>query len=94
MEAKIKITEKILWDLFSKIHPKIGRVQKTANIKGFVYTFNKYADYFAIDTKLEVCHFLAQIAHESDQFNAFEEYASGSAYEGRKDLGNTEKVME
>lgn len=91
MEAKIKITENLLWKLFPKVNPKIGKVQKTANIKGFVYTFNKYADYFAVDTKLEICHFLAQLAHESDEFNAFEEYASGAAYEGRADLGNIKK---
>jgi putative chitinase len=34
-------------------------------------------------------HFVAQIAHESANFVATEEFASGSAYEGRGDLGNT-----
>lgn len=88
MEAKIKITEKLIWDLFPAVNSKRGRNNKEYNIKGFVYVYNKYADYFAIDTVEEVCHFIAQVAHESDQFNAFEEYASGSAYNGRKDLGN------
>jgi predicted chitinase len=32
--------------------------------------------------------FLAQLGHESDGFHTLEEYASGSAYEGRSDLGN------
>lgn len=41
-----------------------------------------------IDTLQEIRHFLAQCAHESDSFNTLEEYASGKAYEGRKDLGN------
>ena len=41
-------------------------------------------------TPLRAAHFVAQLAHESDRFRALEEYASGSAYEGRKDLGNTE----
>ena len=36
----------------------------------------------------ELKHFVSQVAHESDQWNAYEEYASGSGYEGRKDLGN------
>jgi predicted chitinase len=39
---------------------------------------------------IEACQFMAQMAHESDQFKAMEEYASGSAYEGRSDLGNTQ----
>lgn len=33
--------------------------------------------------------FLAQLAHESDGFKTTREYASGAAYEGRSDLGNT-----
>jgi putative chitinase len=34
--------------------------------------------------------FLAQLAHESDGFRTTREYATGEAYEGREDLGNTE----
>lgn len=87
-QAKILITQESLTKLFPDVNSRRGRVNKEANLKGFVYTFNKYADYFAIDTALETRHFIAQIAHESDQWNAYEEYASGKAYEGRKDLGN------
>lgn len=43
---------------------------------------------FDINTPLRQAHFLAQVAHESDRFNALEEYASGEAYEWRTDLGN------
>jgi len=43
-----------------------------------------------ITTPLRQAHFLAQIAHESASFRYTEEIASGAAYEGRKDLGNTE----
>lgn len=35
-------------------------------------------------------HFLAQVAHESGAFHYTRELASGEAYEGRKDLGNTD----
>lgn len=45
---------------------------------------------FGIVTPLEKAHFLAQVAHESDGFKTVTEYASGEAYEGRKDLGNTQ----
>ncbi|MFP2899495.1 LysM peptidoglycan-binding domain-containing protein [Corallococcus sp. 4LFB] len=34
--------------------------------------------------------FLAQLAHESGELRYMEEIASGAAYEGRKDLGNTQ----
>lgn len=45
---------------------------------------------FGITTTLQKAHFLAQVAHESDGFATTVEYASGAAYEGRADLGNTE----
>jgi putative chitinase len=46
---------------------------------------------FEIDSELRQAHFLAQCAHESDHFQTTQEYASGAAYEGRRDLGNTVK---
>lgn len=36
-------------------------------------------------------YIFATAHHESDRWRAMTEYASGAAYEGRKDLGNTEK---
>jgi putative chitinase len=45
-------------------------------------------DAYEINTPLRMAHFLSQLAHESDSFCTFEEYASGVAYEGRQDLGN------
>ena len=44
---------------------------------------------YEIDTAQEYAHFLAQACHESDHFKTTKEYASGKAYEGRIDLGNT-----
>lgn len=41
-----------------------------------------------IDTPLRLCHFMAQLAHESAHFQVTREFASGAAYEGRQDLGN------
>src|SRR5260370_2422639 len=43
-----------------------------------------------IDTALRMCHFMAQLAHESAHFGTTREFASGAAYEGRRDLGNTQ----
>lgn len=42
------------------------------------------------DDPLVVAHWLAQLAHESGQLRYTREIASGAAYEGRRDLGNTE----
>jgi len=43
---------------------------------------------FGITNTLRLVHFLAQCAHESGNFKWVVEFASGAAYEGRKDLGN------
>lgn len=49
-----------------------------------------FRNYGILDNGLRLAHFMAQVAHESDTFKAMEEYASGAAYEGRRDLGNTQ----
>lgn len=43
-----------------------------------------------IDNPIRKAAFVAQLLVESDGFRTFEEYASGRAYEGRSDLGNTQ----
>lgn len=43
-----------------------------------------------ITTPLRAAHFIAQIGHESGELRYREEIASGAAYEGRRDLGNTQ----
>lgn len=52
---------------------------------------NEWFPVFEIDTELRQENFLAQILHEADGFHTLQEYASGKAYEGRKDLGNVKK---
>jgi len=45
---------------------------------------------YDIKTKLRIAHFMGQVTHECAGFRTTEEFA-GAAYEGRKDLGNTEE---
>ncbi|KAG2382664.1 hypothetical protein C9374_005244 [Naegleria lovaniensis] len=56
---------------------------------------NQYINYLndalrtgSINTCCRKSAFLAQLAHESGDLNWWVEFASGAAYEGRKDLGN------
>ena len=51
---------------------------------------NRLCPLYEIDLQQEYCHFLAQACHETDHFKTLREYASGNAYEGRQDLGNTQ----
>lgn len=60
------------------------------NIRSWAGELNAAMARYEINTPLRVAHFIAQVAHESDGFNTLEEYASGAAYEGRLDLGNTQ----
>lgn len=51
---------------------------------------NRLCPGYEIDTPQEYAHFLAQACKETDHFRVLLEYASGRAYEGRLDLGNTQ----
>ena len=69
---------------------KITRHARPPIIEALVDYLPKYAEQYELNTPVRMAHFLAQCAHESDSFKVMEEYASGSAYEGREDLGNTQ----
>lgn len=47
-----------------------------------------FRTYGLLESGLRLAHFMGQCAHESGGFRYMEEIADGSAYEGRKDLGN------
>ena len=55
----------------------------------WLVAINRAMAKYAISTPLRHAHFLAQVGHESGRLQYVRELASGSAYEGRKDLGNT-----
>ena len=59
-----------------------------ANVAKYFPGLNKMSA-SGIDRPLRQAHFLSQVAHESGELRYSEEIASGAAYEGRADLGNT-----
>lgn len=67
----------------------IYKEAKKERLSLFLPYLNEVFDEFAISTPLQRCMFLAQIGHESGQLRYVKELASGEAYEGRADLGNT-----
>lgn len=56
----------------------------------FIPYLNEFMPAYGIDTPAAAAMFLAQAAHECGQFRYTQEIASGKAYEGRADLGNTQ----
>lgn len=70
---------------------QIAPTSKDSIVNPLVDYLNMHMPKYEVNTYLRVCHFLAQAAHEAASFRTLEEYASGAAYEGRKDLGNTQK---
>jgi len=63
----------------------------SSRAKMYVDGINSTMKQYRIDeNKLRMQHFLAQILHESGRLIYNKELASGAAYEGRKDLGNTD----
>lgn len=71
--------------LFKKCGATTDRAQELA-----VAATRWFPDYGIMDTPLRLAHFMAQLIHESGSFRYMEEIASGQAYEGRANLGNTQ----
>lgn len=62
---------------------------KLGLINSLVGPLNKILPQYDITSVLRMAHFLAQACEETAYFRTLVEYASGAAYEGRADLGNT-----
>ncbi|WPZ05675.1 glycoside hydrolase family 19 protein [Pelagerythrobacter marinus] len=71
--------------LFRKCGASLDRAQELALAANVLFP-----SYDIMGSALRLAHFMAQLMHESASFRYMEELASGQAYEGREDLGNTE----
>lgn len=71
---------------------ELKRVMPTAKAKAEEYAdiLTDVMERYEINTPLRQAAFLAQVGHESIDLRYTEEIASGDAYEGREDLGNTQ----
>lgn len=68
-----------------------GKRAKTAIIEQVAEQLPVLGKPFGLNEPHRLAHFVAQLAHESAGFSTTKEFASGAAYEGRKDLGNIQK---
>lgn len=75
--------KEITISIFRKCFPN----GKDADLLAYYPHILRTIDEFRI---LKVPEYFATLAHESGSFHYAEEIASGEAYEGRKDLGNTQ----
>ena len=69
---------------------RIGQYVGAKAAETYTPMLNAAMSKYSIDTPLRQAHFLAQIMHESGSLIYTKELATGEAYEGRKDLGNTQ----
>lgn len=76
-------------DTFAALFRKCGATVDRAQELGLAANVH-FPAYGLLDSENRLAHFLAQLIHESGSFRYMEEIASGQAYEGRRDLGNTE----
>lgn len=74
------ITDKVL----AKIMPHLPQSKRAE----YLPHLNAAMAEFGITNQLRAAAFLAQLAHESAELRYMQEIADGSAYEGRRDLGN------
>jgi predicted chitinase len=89
LKEQIKAKEKkysIGWRSIQKVTPHLSNAKAQEIANALAPAFAQ----FNITTPRRAAMAVAQFAHESAGFRTTTEYASGAAYEGRKDLGNTQ----
>lgn len=74
-------------DALRRVCPNLEPAEARRIADGLGEAFKRYE----INTPRRAAMAVAQWGHESDHFRTATEYASGEAYEGREDLGNTQK---
>lgn len=75
------------WRSLRKVCPSLTREQARSLARDLGQAMHD----FDITTPARAAAFIAQVAHESGEFRYRQEIATGAAYEGRRDLGNTER---
>lgn len=81
-------------DFILRVAPKFSGDKAAAQkriVSAISGAFAGVLDSYEINTRLRIAHFMGQVTHECAGFRTTEEFAPGTAYEGRKDLGNTQK---
>lgn len=86
------ITAETVIDIIGPVaRPKAGSAMRSRQdniIANLVDGINQHGKSFGLDQLVNLSRFIGQTAIESDYYRTTTEYASGKAYEGRKDLGN------
>jgi putative chitinase len=80
-------------DFILRVAPKFSGDKAEAQkriVSAISGVFASTLDSYGINTPLRIAHFMGQVTHECAGFRTTEEFASGTAYNGREDLGNTE----
>jgi putative chitinase len=91
MEDYSALTAALADAMFTALHPIRRNEEGRRLVNEAAPLLIKTAKDYGINTPLRLGHFIAQVFIESDYLKAKEEYASGAAYEGRFDLGNTQR---
>lgn len=86
----LKLKDKLMEQINKTILKKICLHITDKNLETYTPLLNEAFKRYEIDTNERIACFLSQIIHESGSFRYVKEIASGKAYEGRLDLGNTQ----